>query len=219
MNSILAKGEFTDRFRDFLLTRAEELGLNLIDFELELELLISAGKKVHKHGPQTPISIEWTVIPAGTFMMGSPENEANINEDETRHQVTLSAFYMSRYAITFEQYDAYCDEMGKEKPDDEGWGRKKHPVINVSWADANYFARWMGSRLPTEAEWEYACRAGTTTPYHTGLTINKQGANFESEITLPVGLSNPNGWGLYDMHGNVWEWCADLGCLFNRFSD
>ncbi len=223
VNSMLAKGEITGHFRELLLKKAEALEIDLIDFELELELKIADGKTVaepatsttfkdktgQKPGPQTPIPIEWAEIPAGTFMMGSPANEADRRGNETQHQVTLSAFFMSKYAITFELYDAYCDEMGLEKPDDAGWGRKKHPVINVSWYDANCFARWIGCRLPTEAEWEYACRAGTTTPFNTGSKINKHDANIESEKTLPVGLFNPNGWGLYEMHGNVWEWCAD----------
>ena len=150
--------------------------------------------------------VEWAEIPKGSIM---ETNEEKRYDDETQHQVTLSAFCMSKYAITFEQYDAFCDEMGREKPDDFGWGRKKHPVCNVSWDDASDFARWVGGRLPTEAEWDYACRAGTTTSYNTGKTITNQEANIEGEKNLPVGLYNPNSWGLYDMHGNVWEWCAD----------
>ena len=151
-------------------------------------------------------------VKGGIFTMGSPENEADRRGDETRHQVTLSSFYMSKYAITFEQYDAYCEEMGLEMPADEGWGRKRRPVINVSWDEANSLARWIGGRLPTEAEWEYACRAGTSTLYYTGQTISKQEANYYDGVegkTLPVGLFSSNDWGLYDMHGNVWEFCND----------
>jgi len=173
----------------------------------ELEKLVNSTAQKQK--PQTPIPIEWAEIPAGTFMMGSPANEPDRRQTETQHQVSLSAFYMSKYAITFEQYDAFCSEMGLYKIQDNGWGREKRPAINVSWEDANSFASWIGARLPTEAEWEYACRAGTTTPYFTGTTINKEQANFDGEKTLPVGLLNPNAWGLYDMHGNIWEWCND----------
>jgi formylglycine-generating enzyme required for sulfatase activity len=161
-------------------------------------------------------------IPAGTFTMGSSSDELDRSDDETPHQVTLSAFNMSKYAVTFEQYDAFCLATGREKPDDAGWGRGKRPVINVSWQDAVDFAAWAGCRLPTEAEWEYACRAGTTTPFHTGSNLTTDQANYDGNYpygnnpegkyrkkTLPVGSFSPNAWGLYDMHGNVWEWCSD----------
>ena len=167
-------------------------------------------------------TIEWVSIPAGTFTMGSPTSEADRMNDETQHQVTLSAFKMSKYEITFEQYDVFCEATGREKPDDEGWGRGKRPVINVSWYDAIAFAEWMGCRLPTEAEWEYACRAGTTTPFNTGNNLTTSQANYNGNgpynnnakgeyrrKTMPVGSFAPNAWGLYDMHGNVWEWCSD----------
>jgi len=153
--------------------------------------------------------IEWVEIPGGMFGMGSPANEPERDDNERKHMVTLSAFKMSKYAVTFEQYDAFCDEMGFQKPGDEGWGRGKRPVINVNWEDANNFALWMGCRLPTEAEWEYACRAGTTTAFNTGNSLSKSQANYGGSKTTPVGSYPPNAWGLYDMHGNVWEWCND----------
>lgn len=166
--------------------------------------------------------IEWVVIPAGTFVMGSPDNEPERADDENEHLVTLSSFKMSKYAVTFEQYGVFCNEKGFEKPPDEGWGRSKRPVINVNWDDANNFAIWMGCRLPTEAEWEYACRAGTITPFNTGNNLTTAQANYNGKYpynnnakgqyrqkTMPVGSFTPNAWGLYDMHGNVWEWCSD----------
>jgi sulfatase modifying factor 1 len=175
----------------------------------------------------TPVSaqkptIEWVEIPAGTFTMGSPMTEKDREDDEIQHQVTLKAFKISMYEITFDQYDLYCKAKGVEKPDDGGWGRGNRPVIDVSWNDAKAFAEWIGCRLPTEAEWEYACRAGTTTPFNTGDTLTTSEANYNGNYpfiiiapglyegkTLPVGSFPPNAWGLYDMHGNVWEWCSD----------
>jgi sulfatase modifying factor 1 len=152
-------------------------------------------------------NIEWVSIQGGTFMMGSPLSELERDTDETHHQVTVASFNMSKYEVTFTQFDAFCEVTGRQKPDDKGYGRGKRPVINVSWEDAKAFAQWIGARLPSEAEWEYACRAGSTTPYNLGNNLNQ--ANFNSNKTMPVGSYLPNAWGLYDMHGNVDEWCSN----------
>ena len=158
-------------------------------------------------------TIKWALIPAGKFMMGSPASEVDRSDNESQHEVSLSAFKMSAYEVTFSQYDAFCDATKREKPSDEGWGRGQRPVINVSWDDATAFAEWMGCRLPTEAEWEYACRAGSTADFNTGKKPTNTQANYKTKPTrariTAVGSFAANAWGLYDMHGNAWEWCSD----------
>jgi formylglycine-generating enzyme required for sulfatase activity len=127
---------------------------------------------------------------------------------------------MSKYLITYEQYDLFCMATGRTKPG--GSPRGNLPVSRVTWYDAEAFAEWMGCRLPTEAEWEYAARAKTTTPFYTGDCLTSEQANFNGEEpytncaksedrnkSLPVGSFPPNAFGLYDMHGNILQWCND----------
>jgi formylglycine-generating enzyme required for sulfatase activity len=171
---------------------------------------------------RSAIEPEMVLIPAGTFSMGS---ETGYSDEKPVHAWKMGEFYMSKYETTFEEYDAFASATGRSKPSDEGWGRGKRPVINVSWQDAVAYAEWLSGktgkvyRLPTEAEWEYAARAGSTTKYWWGDNIGSNKANcrecgsqWYNKQTAPVGSFSPNGFGLYDTVGNVWEWtCSDKG--------
>jgi formylglycine-generating enzyme required for sulfatase activity len=161
---------------------------------------------------------EMVALPAGEFLMGSPDSEEGRPDHEgPQHRVTIGyRFALGRYPITFDEYDHFCDVTKRKKPKDVDWGRGRRPVINVSWHDAQAYCEWLAEavgkpyRLPSDEEWEYACRAGTTTPFSFGETITEKDANFGLNVgTTDVGIFPPNPWGLHDMHGNVWEWVAD----------
>lgn len=163
-------------------------------------------------------------IPAGEFEMGSPVDELKRDNDEGQHHIKLTKpFYMGKCEVTQLQYR----EVMGENP--SKFGGDNLPVENVSWYDAARFLKKLSDktgkkfRLPTEAEWEYACRAGTTTAFNTGTTIDSDFANYEAttpyangiigkdlKCTNKVGSYPPNAFGLHDMHGNVWEWCSDF---------
>ncbi len=161
---------------------------------------------------------EMVDIRPGQFLMGSEKGDS---EEKPVHKVMIEKpFQIGKYEITFEEYDTFAQATGKELPDDEGWGRGKRPVINVSWYDANTYAKWLSEqtgksyRLPSEAEWEYATRAGTITKWYCGdkKSCLKDIAWFYSNSdkkTHPVGKKRPNAWGLYDVSGNVLEWVED----------
>ncbi len=140
---------------------------------------------------EAPWCPELVVIPAGRFVMGSPPEEAGRVENEgPQHQVMVPRFALGRYAVTFEEYDHFCAATGRDRPEDLGWGRDRRPVINVSWHDAQAYVRWLSEatgavyRLPSEAEWEYGCRAGTETPFSTGRTISVEQATMTA--TTPM---------------------------------
>jgi formylglycine-generating enzyme required for sulfatase activity len=166
---------------------------------------------------------EMVVIPAGTFMMGSPEGEGADNE-RPQHEVTIpEPLAVGRYEVTFDEWEACVVDGGCDghRPDDEGWGRGNRPVIKVSWNHAQSYVDWLSEetgedyRLLSEAEWEYAARAGTTTKYWWGDDISPEKANYGAiqdigpKKTTPVGSYPANPWGLFDVHGNVWEWVED----------
>ena len=160
---------------------------------------------------------QMVVIPAGSFKMGSSDGD---DDERPEHRVEIGEpFAVGVYEVTFEEWDACVAAGGCAgyRPDDEGWGRGKRPVINVSWEDAQEYVEWLREktgeeyRLLSEAEWEYAARAGSRTRYSFGDEITPGQANYGGNIgkTLPVGIYGANGYGLYDMHGNVWEWVQD----------
>ena len=162
-------------------------------------------------------------IPAGQFEMGCVSNDGCYGkEGRPVHTVRVEKFELSKYEVTFEEYDRFTAATGRDRADDEGWGRGQRPVINVSWEDAVAYTEWMSEqtgeryRLPSEAEWEYAARAGTEKKYSWGNEIGSNRANcdecgseWSGEQTAPVGSFDPNRWGLHNMHGNVWEWVQD----------
>ena len=182
----------------------------------------SARQKIEYLG--NGIKLEMVYIPGGSFLMGSPGNEKRREGNESpQHQVTLQPFYMGKYLITQQQYQAM---MGNNPSNFKGENR---PVEKVSWYDAIEFCKKLSRktgkiyRLPSESQWEYACRAGTTTPFYFGETITSELVNYDGNYpyayapkdkyrkeTTDVGSFPPNAFGLYDMHGNVWEWCEDI---------
>jgi formylglycine-generating enzyme required for sulfatase activity len=161
-------------------------------------------------------------VPSGSFVMGSPENVGEARE-HPQHRVHVPAFSIGKYAVTFEEWDACITAGGCTRPPgDQGWGRGRRPVINVSWQDAQQYISWLSEkagnryRLPSEAEWEYAARAGTSTTYYWGNEIGvgkanckECGSQWDNDRTAPVGSFAPNPWGLYDMLGNVNQWTLD----------
>ena len=181
---------------------------------------IHVGRTITLYG-NTKMELVW--CPPGEFMMGSPESEEGRYDGETQHRVRLTkGFWLGKYPVTQRQWQSVMGSTPSEFKGDD------LPVETVSWDDCQAFIKKVnaalecGARLPTEAEWEYACRAGTTTAYSWGNALNGDRANCDGnypcgtakkgpylEKTTPVGKYGANPWGLCDMHGNVWEWCAD----------
>jgi formylglycine-generating enzyme required for sulfatase activity len=182
------------------------------------------------------VSLDMMLIPGGRFLMGSPEDEIDRSSNESLHDVTVPTFCMGKHPITQAQWQIVANFNPELNTNPSRFIGDELPVDNVPWDEATKFCVVLSTltqrtyRLPSEAEWEYACRAGTTTPFHFGETITTDLANYDGaddkdnkwsgsygkgpkgiyrQKTTPVGTFLPNAFGLYDMHGNVWEWCQD----------
>jgi formylglycine-generating enzyme required for sulfatase activity len=186
----------------------------------ETTVQVAAGQQAQVSAAlEQGVVIDWIDIPAGEFLMGDNFREG-WPEERPVHKVYLDAYKVSKYEVTFEQYDIFCDNTGRSKPNDEGWGRGNRPVIHVSWHDGNDFCTWLSQKtgenihLPTEAQWEKAARGTGQRMYPWGNNRPSCSiVNFNNcqGRTMPVG-SYPQGvcpYGAYDMGGNVWEWCQD----------
>lgn len=168
---------------------------------------------------------EMVVVPAGSFMMGSDPSQDASAQEGPRHQVTFrQPFAIGRYEVTFDEYDACVSDNGCTAATDYDWGRGRRPVVSINYKMAEDYVAWLSNKsghayfIPTEAEWEYAARAGTTTDWNTGEAIITQDANYLNQFakTVPVGSYASNAFGLFDVHGNVTEWtqdCLDTGYL------
>ena len=211
-----------------LVTQASSLKPVVKTFDFEVLTVNDRGEEVKRERGQAQsliedlgngINLEMVFIPGGKFMMGTEEEEIerlvkkfklkSFRREKPQHEVTVQPFLMGKYPITQVQYQQVMRANPSSFKGDD------RPVDHVSWDGAVRFCQKLSNktgkeyRLPTEAEWEYACRAKTTTAYYFGETITAKLANYESEETTPVGQFPPNAFGLYDMHGNVWEWCQD----------
>ena len=204
---------------------------NLQTFDFETVTVDVQGNITKRKGNQAQFmsedlgggaSLEMIAIPGGSFVMGSPNTEAQQeNNERQQHKVNISPFFMGKYEVTQEQYQAVMEN------NPSNFIGTKRPVEKVSWNDAVEFCEKLSQktgktyRLPSESEWEYACRAGTKTPFHFGETITPDLVNYngypygsaqwglDRKQTTDVGSFPPNAFGLYDMHGNVNEWCSD----------
>ncbi len=192
---------------------------------LSVLLLNACARELEPRWTEPTTKMEFVLLPAGDFVAGSPTTEAGHQEDEVLYPVHVGRpFYIAAHEVTRGQWAAVMNP-GQPPPDGSD---SVLPVVNVSWTEARRFLDRLNAgqqwrfRLPSEVEWEYACRAGTTTPFSTGERLTTEEANYNGDFPLPgqstgdnrgrvtpVGSFAPNPWGLFDMHGNVWEWTND----------
>jgi formylglycine-generating enzyme required for sulfatase activity len=218
---LMCVSQWRDRFHLFRITLIFVLPVSIV--------LIGCTSQHEKNWTEPFTGMEFVLVPAGEFMMGSPDDEIDRKPDEAQHRVRITRdFYLGKYEVTQGEWGRI---MGENPSHFKDCG-SRCPVERVSWYRVQGFiarlsdiSRSGAFRLPTEAEWEYACRAGTATPFSTGKNLTTDQANYDGnypypgepkgiyrEKTMPVGRFLPNAWGLYDMHGNVWEWCEDDYC-------
>lgn len=208
--------------------RSEPAGVRIAQAQAPAAAAAAPPFRTFKDCSECPEMVE---LPAGRFTMGQADGDS---DERPAHEVTIGRpFAIGKFEVTFDEWEACAADGGcakNKKPDDEEWGRGRRPVINISWEDAKEYVAWLSRktgkfyRLPSEAEWEYAARAGTTTKYAFGDTINKDQARFSDGRfgksgdgkTAEVGSYPPNAWGLYDMHGNAWEYTEDCYQLSYR---
>jgi sulfatase modifying factor 1 len=192
----------------------------------EMEEIIPPSREEPSIWVEPMSGIELVFLPAGSFLMGSPAEEAGREGQEVLHLVEITRpFYLGRFEVTQKQWQTV---MGTQPSHFSACG-EDCPVEGVSYSEIQDFLAKLSAssgelfRLPTEAEWEFACRAGTSSPYSSGEKLTLAAANFDARLEdegtfrgapTPVGTFAPNPWGLYDMHGNVWEWCADWHCPY-----
>lgn len=226
----------------FFITSGYANQLETEDTSLEASNTLIPGKIFHDRLQDGSLGPEMLVIPAGQFRMGNLQNGGHPDEQPV-HTVFIKRFALGRSEVTFADYDRFAKATRRKKPDDKGWGRGNRPVIFVSYEDAIAYARWLSQqtgqqyRLPTEAEWEYAAKAGTETKYWWGNQIGKNraachkcqsqwGYEAPNEMPAPVCSFPANDFGLCDTVGNVWEWtCSqydkkyrgkELYCVLNK---
>ncbi len=212
-----------------LITPGWILGFAVLSASAEIPVKPGLGE-FFKDCPECP---EMVMVPSGTFIMGSPEDEVDrLDYENPQHAVTFSKpFAVGRFAVTFAEWDACVADggCGGHRPSDQGWGRGKRPVVNANWDDAKAYVQWLSKktgkpyRLLSESEREYAARAGTGTAFWWGSAITSENANYDGSYiyagggergvyrrkTMPADSFKPNPWGLYQVHGNVWEWAED----------